>query len=172
MSPVPGPQLVRIQRALARAGVASRRHSEILIAEGRVTINGRVAQIGESVDPSRDELRVDGKVVQPAGEVVWLMLHKPASVMTTRADPRGRKTVFDLVADVPGLTYVGRLAYMTEWLLLLTTDGSAAHALMHPSGEVERTYIAIVTGDAPGAVSRARRGVDLDDGTVIPRRVT
>lgn len=171
MSAVPGPRRVRIQRALARAGVASRRHSEVLIAEGRVTVNGRVAQIGESVDPSRDELRVDGRVVRPAAEVVWLMLHKPSSVMTTRSDPRGRKTVFDLVNDVPGLTYVGRLDYMTEGLLLLTNDGAAANALMHPSGEVERTYVAIVRGDAPSAATRAKAGVELEDGPVKPRRV-
>ena len=162
---------MRIQRALARAGIASRRHSEVLIAEGRVTINGRIAQIGQSVDPALDELRVDGKVVRPAGELVWLMLHKPANVMTTRADPRGRKTVFDLVEDAPGLTYVGRLDYMTEGLLLLTNDGAAAHALMHPSGEVERTYVAVVRGDAPSAVTQAKRGVELDDGPVRASKV-
>jgi 23S rRNA pseudouridine2605 synthase len=108
----------------------------------------------------------------PAPEAtVWLALHKPANIMTTRADPRGRKTVFDLVDDVPGLTYVGRLDYMTEGLLLLTNDGAAAHALTHPSGEIERTYVAIVQGDAPGAVQKARRGVELEDGPVLPRKV-
>jgi 23S rRNA pseudouridine2605 synthase len=93
--------------------------------------------------------------------------------MTTRADPRARKTVFDLVDDVAGLTYVGRLDYMTEGLLLLTTDGAAAHALTHPSSEIERTYVAIVQGDAPAAVLRAKRsgGVELEDGPVRPRNV-
>ena len=164
---------MRIQRALARAGIASRRHSEELIAAGRVTLNGRVARLGESMDTARDELRVDGQIVKTPVEVVpmWLALHKPAGVMTTRADPRGRKTVFDLVDDVRGLTYVGRLDYMTEGLLLLTTDGAAAHALTHPSGEVERTYVAIVHGDAPAAVLMAMRGVELEDGPVRPRRV-
>jgi 23S rRNA pseudouridine2605 synthase len=163
---------MRIQRALARAGVASRRHSEDLIRHGRVTVNGTVARIGQSVDVERDDIRVDGKPVKPPVETVWLALHKPAGVMTTKTDPRGRKTVFDLVDDVPGLTYVGRLDYQTEGLLLLTTDGAAAHALMHPSTEVERTYVAIVQGDAHAAVVRAKRGVDLDDGPVRPRSVS
>ena len=162
---------MRLQRALARAGVASRRHAEKLIGAGRVTVNGAVAQLGQSVDISRDELRVDGRMVPAPEATVWLVLHKPANVMTTRADPRGRKTVFDLVDDVPGLTYVGRLDYMTEGLLLLTNDGAAAHALTHPSGEIERTYVAIVQGDAPAAVQKARRGVVLEDGPVLPRKV-
>jgi 23S rRNA pseudouridine2605 synthase len=88
--------------------------------------------------------------------------------MTTRSDPQGRKTVFDLVESTPGLTYVGRLDYLTEGVLLLTNQGDAAHALMHPSGEVERTYVAIVTGDAALAVQQARRGIDLEDGPVRP----
>src|SRR5207253_8985706 len=110
---------MRLQRALARAGVASRRHSEELIGAGRVTVNGRVAKIGESVDPERDEIRVDGKKIGGPAAPVWIMLHKPAGVMTTRADPGGRQTVFDLVDDVPGLNYVGRLHCMADALLLL-----------------------------------------------------
>lgn len=162
---------MRIQRALARAGVASRRRSEELIAASRVTINGIVAQIGQTVDPERDDIRVDGRVVRQPETTAWIVLHKPAGVLTSRGDPRGRRTVFDLVPDSPGLTYVGRLDYMTEGLLLFTNDGAAVHALMHPSNEVERTYIAIVRGDAPAAVRQARRGVMLDDGPVRPARV-
>ena len=162
---------MRLQRALARAGVASRRHSEVLITAGRVTVNGQTAHLGLSVDPARDDIRVDGRRVRAAGAPVWLLLHKPAGVMTTRADTRGRKTVFDLVDDAPGLTYVGRLDYLTEGVLLLTTDGAAAHALMHPSGEVERAYVAIVTGNAKEAAIHARRGVELEDGPVHPVRV-
>ena len=166
--------MMRLQRALARAGIASRRHSEELIAGGHVTVNGRVAQIGQSVDPEHDEIRVDGKAIRAPAAPVWIMLHKPAGVMTTRADPRGRKTVFDLVDDAPGLTYVGRLDYMTEGLLLLTTDGAGANRLMHPSGEVERTYVAIVRGDAESAARTAKRagGVELDDGPVQPSAVS
>lgn len=162
---------MRIQRALARAGVASRRHSEELIAAGRVTINGKVAQIGQTVDADRDDIRVDGRVVKAPAESVWIALHKPAGVMTTRSDPRGRKTVYDYIEDSPGLNYVGRLDYMTEGLLLFTNDGQAVNALLHPSGEIERTYVAIVKGDAPAAAVRAKRGVELDDGRVRPRNV-
>jgi 23S rRNA pseudouridine2605 synthase len=165
-------ETMRLQRALARAGVASRRHSEALIAAGRVTVNGHLAHLGQSVDPARDDIRVDGKRVKaPTSAAVWILLHKPAGVMTTKVDPRGRKTVFDLVDDIPGLTYVGRLDYLTEGVMLLTTDGAAAHAIMHPSGEVERTYVAIVIGNAGDAALRARRGVELDDGPVEPVQV-
>jgi 23S rRNA pseudouridine2605 synthase len=163
---------MRIQRALARAGVASRRRSETLIAAGRVTVNGQTAQIGQTVDPAHDDIRVDGNVVRAPTGTVWIALHKPAGVMTSRGDTRGRRTVFDLVPDSPGLTYVGRLDYMTEGLLLFTNDGAATHALMHPSSEVDRTYVAIVRGDAPTAARRASRGVILDDGPVQPLEVT
>ena len=162
---------MRIQRLLARAGVASRRHAEDLVRAKRVTVNGTVAQIGQTVSPHEDEVRVDGALVRLADHAVWIVLHKPARVMTTRADSRGRTTVFDLVDDVPGLTYVGRLDYDTEGLLLLTTDGTAAHVLMHPGSEVERTYVAIVRGDARAAAARAKRGVELEDGPVRPRAV-
>ena len=163
---------MRIQRALARAGVASRRHSEELIAAGRVTINGKPAQVGQSVDPARDEIRVDGKAVRAPAEAMWILLNKPSGVMTTKADPQGRRTVFDLVKDAPGLTYVGRLDYLTEGLLLLTTDGAAANQLTHPSFEVEREYVVTVKGDVDAAVAQARRGVELDDGPVRPKQVS
>jgi 23S rRNA pseudouridine2605 synthase len=159
---------MRIQRALARAGIASRRRAEELVASGRVQVNGQVARTGQSVDPSRDEITVDGTRIAAPAAPRWLVLHKPAGVLTSRGDPGGRKTVFDLVEPIPGLTYVGRLDYMTEGVLLLTTDGEAAHRLTHPSGEVERTYVVTVAGNAPDAVRRARRGVELEDGVVTP----
>ena len=160
---------MRIQRALARAGVASRRKAEDLIAEGRVAVNGTPATTGQSVDPTRDRITVDGKVVVAAPSVAtWIVLHKPPGVLTTASDPEGRKTVFDIVPAKPGLTYVGRLDYMTEGVLLLTTDGAAAHRLTHPSTEIERSYRALVRGDGPAAVRAARRGVELEDGLVQP----
>ncbi len=165
------PEPMRIQRALARAGVASRRKAEELIAAGRVTVNGAVAQTGQVVDPETDRIVVDGKPVSKPRAAVWIMLNKPSGVMTTRSDPDGRRTVFDLVANVPGLTYVGRLDYLTEGLLLLTTDGAAANRLAHPRGEIERTYVAVVTGKGDEAAKIARSGVMLDDGPVKPKRV-
>ncbi|HJR42231.1 MAG TPA: pseudouridine synthase [Gemmatimonadaceae bacterium] len=157
---------MRIQRALARAGVASRRAAEELVAAGRVTVNGTVAGIGQVVSPARDDIRVDGAPVAQPTATTWVVLNKPAGVMTTRSDPEGRRTVFDLVRDAPGLTYVGRLDYLTEGVLLLTTDGAAAHALTHPSREIERTYVATVRGNAGAATRQAIRGVELDDGVV------
>lgn len=162
---------MRIHRALARAGVASRRKAEELVAAGRVQINGAVARTGQSVNPDADEISVDGQRVSAPPSRQWIVLHKPAGVVTTSRDPEGRKTVFDLVAASPGLTYVGRLDYMTEGVLLLTNDGDAAHLLTHPKTGVERTYLAIVRGNAPAAVTAARRGVDLDDGLVRPESI-
>ena len=162
---------MRIQRALARAGVASRRRAEELVVAGRVAVNGATAQVGQVVDPERDQITVDGTPVDRPAAEQWIVLNKPAGVMTTRADPRGRRTVFDFVPDVPGLTYVGRLDYLTEGVLLFTTHGAAAHALTHPSREVERSYVATVRGDAPAAARLAQRGVELHDGLVLPRDV-
>ncbi len=163
---------MRVQRALARAGVVSRREADQAVADGRVQVNGAIATVGQVVDPFRDVIMLDGTpVITRVTSHTWIVLHKPAAVMTTRKDPEKRTTVFDLVDDVPGLVYVGRLDFMTEGVLLLTTDGRAAHALTHPSNEVERTYVATVRGDAVTAAKVARRGVELDDGLVIPREV-
>ena len=162
-------ETMRIQRALARAGVASRRASEELVAAGRVRINGVVAITGQSCDPTSDAITVDGQPVAAPAATRWIVLHKPSGVITTRKDPEGRTTVFDLLGarDVPGLTYVGRLDYLTEGVLLLTNDGDAAHKLTHPSTGVERTYVATVNGNAVVAAAQARRGVALDDGLVM-----
>ncbi len=160
---------MRIHRALARAGVASRRQAEILIAAGRVLVNGFVAKVGQSVDPTKDRVQVDGKEVPLAApKARWYVLNKPAGVMTTKRDPEGRRTVFDYVPETPGLTYVGRLDFLTEGVLLMTTDGEAAHRLTHPSSEVERVYNATVRGNAKAAADTARQGVELEDGLLKP----
>ncbi len=159
---------MRIHRALARAGVASRRKAEELVAAGRVRVNGTVARTGQSVDPAHDIITVDGEQLARPQKPTWLVLHKPAGVLTSRPDGSDRRTVFELVPDVPGLTYVGRLDYLTEGVLLLTTDGEAAHRLTHPSSEIERTYVVFARGDVPTAVRHARAGVELEDGFVRP----
>jgi 23S rRNA pseudouridine2605 synthase len=165
-------ETMRIQRALARAGVLSRRKAEELVANGRVTVNGAPAQVGQTVDPARDVIRVDGEPIGAPPPTEWFVLHKPSGVITSRHDPEGRRTVFDLVPARPGLTYVGRLDFLTEGVLLLTTDGAAAHRLTHPSHEVERTYVASVMGEGDRAVEQARHGVELEDGLVRPRRIS
>jgi 23S rRNA pseudouridine2605 synthase len=160
---------MRIHRALARAGVASRREAERMILDGRITVNGELARIGQSVDPHRDKVQVDSRDVALAEpERAWLALNKPAGVVTTKSDPQGRRTVFDFVPKVPGLTYVGRLDYLTEGLVLLTNDGDAAHRLTHPSSSVERVYVATVRGNVRQAAEEAREGVELEDGPVRP----
>jgi 23S rRNA pseudouridine2605 synthase len=162
---------MRIQRALARAGVLSRRKAEELVANGRVTVNGQPAQVGQTVDPEKDVIKVDGERIGAPAPLEWFVLHKPAGVITSRNDPEGRRTVFDLVPKRPGLTYVGRLDFLTEGVLLLTTDGAAAHRLTHPSREIERTYVVSVLGEGELAAEEMRHGVELEDGIVRPKKV-
>jgi len=163
----------RLQKVLARVGLASRRACEELIEAGRVTVNGEVAHLGQRVDPSRDEVTVDGARVPVAPGLVYYLLNKPAGVVTTASDPQGRPTVVDLVPDEPRVFPVGRLDADSEGLILLTNDGSLAHRLAHPSFGVEKEYLVEVEGrPAAGAIRRLREGVDLDDGRTAPARVS
>lgn len=146
--------LMRLQRALARAGVASRRKAEDLIRAGRVRVDGQPAGLGSSVDPDAQRITVDGQAVRTATRTTWIALNKPIGYVVSRSDPEGRPTVFDLLPKVPGLTYVGRLDLMTSGLLLLTTDGAGAHRLMHPRYAVPRTYWIGVHGGGGGPARR------------------
>lgn len=154
----------RLQKVLARAGVASRRASEALIQAGRVTVNGQRAQLGDSAQAG-DDVRVDGQPLEGPAQHVTFALHKPRGVVTTANDEFGRVNVLDLVPDVRGLHPVGRLDRDSEGLLILTTDGELTQRLTHPSFEHEKEYR--VWTHAPVTrqdVETLKRGVDLDDG--------
>ncbi len=163
---------MRLQKYLSRAGVASRRRAEELIAAGRVRVNGTVVrEMGVTVEAGRDGVEVDGVAVDlPASR--WLLLHKPPGVLTTRRDPGGGRTVYDLLPrDSDALRYVGRLDRDTEGLLLMTTDGDLLHRLTHPSFEVEREYWVEVKGEVdPATLRRLEDGVVLEDGPARARR--
>lgn len=165
---------IRLQKYLARAGVASRRACEGLIAEGRVSVNGAVVtELGTKV-VSGDEVRVDGAVVKPLEQQATLMLHKPAGFVTTMDDPQGRPCVAELVPrdEYPALYPVGRLDADTTGLLLFTTDGELGNALLHPSHHVDKTYFALVEGvPADEDLACLRSGVKLDDGMTAPAAV-
>ncbi len=155
----------RLQKVLARAGVASRRKSELLLRAGRVTVNGAIAGLGDRVGPA-DDVRVDGRRVRRREEHVTYLLYKPAGVLTTASDARGRPTVVGLVPSEPGLHPVGRLDRDSEGLLLLTTDGELTLRLTHPRYGHEKEYRVWCdegrVGD--GALARLREGVALEDG--------
>jgi 23S rRNA pseudouridine2605 synthase len=159
---------VRLQKALATAGVGSRRASEELIAAGRVTVDGRVASLGDKVDPATAVIHVDGERVVTDARLVYLAMNKPAGVVATMADERGRAALADYLGSVSERVYhVGRLDADSEGLLLLTNDGDLAHRLMHPSYEVPKTYVCEVAGPLPRAVGRQLlAGVELADGPV------
>ena len=174
----------RLQKVLAHAGVASRRACEQLIADGRVSVDGiTVTEAGVRVDPLTQEIRVDGSRILTNPELITLMLHKPAGVVTTMEDPEGRPTVAqygrDYLAEHPELpdslrlVHVGRLDTETEGLLLLSNDGELSHRLMHPSFEIAKTYVAIVEGQVePWVPRKLRRGIALEDGETRADRVT
>ncbi len=174
----------RLQKVLAHAGVASRRACEQLIADGRVSVDGvTVTEAGVRVDPLTQEIRVDGSRILTNPELITLMLHKPAGVVTTMEDPEGRPTVAqygrDYLTEHPELpdslrlVHVGRLDTETEGLLLLSNDGELSHRLMHPSFEIAKTYVAIVEGQVePWVPRKLRRGIELEDGEAKADRVT
>ena len=155
---------VRLQKWLANAGIASRRKAEILIRAGRVSINGTSAILGQRVKPS-DEIRVDESRIQSDPQKRYIMLNKPAGVVTTASDPGGRKTVLDLIGEDTRLFSVGRLDIGTEGLILLTNDGELTNRLTHPSFEVIKTYVAEVDGAVGRATIRSfRSGIDVGAG--------
>jgi 23S rRNA pseudouridine2605 synthase len=162
---------MRLQRALARAGVASRRAAEELIREGKVRVDGAVATLGSKVDPERHRITVAGRAIKLQARR-WLAFHKPLGVVTTASDEEGRRTVLEYIPDPAGLTYVGRLDVMTTGLLLLTTDGEAVHRLTHPRYHIPRRYTALVHGRPTAEIAEAVKRKTLIDGRpVVPSEV-
>jgi 23S rRNA pseudouridine2605 synthase len=167
------PEGERLQKVLARAGIGSRRVCEELIAEGKVTVNGTVAELGRRVDAELDKVAVDGVPISVREGLVHYLLNKPAGVVTTASDPQGRRTVVELVPDEPRVFPVGRLDYETEGLLILTNDGDLTHRLTHPSYGVEKEYLAEVEGTpSRAAVRMLREGVELEDGPTAPAKAS
>lgn len=163
----------RLQRALARAGYGSRRSCEALITAGKVMVNGKVATIGDKVDPSRDAVRLGGVDVNLDPNVRYYALHKPAGVLTTMRDPHGRTDLRAyLPKEAPRVFPVGRLDRDTEGLLLLTNDGALANRLLHPRYGVEKEYLVEVRGrPASRDLAAIRAGVVLEDGPAKARSV-
>lgn len=165
----------RLQKILSAAGICSRRASETLIVAGRVKVNGITANLGDSADPELDEILVDGRALSKKGpRMLYIMLNKPRGYVTTLSDEAGRKTVADLIQNVPERVYpVGRLDMHSEGLLILTNDGELAHHLMHPSHEVYKEYLVKLTPDEEGLPSpeKALSGeIELDGERLLPAK--
>lgn len=164
---------MRLQKYLAHCGVAARRKCEAMIAEGRVTVNGQVVtEMGMQVEEG-DAVTVDGRPVMPEEKLYYILYHKPVGEVTTVTDPRGRTTVLDRFRDFPVRLYpVGRLDFDSEGLLLLTNDGDLTQRMLHPSREVDKTYLARVDGDVNmDSIRELRRGVALDGRKTSPAQV-
>ena len=162
---------IRLQKALAQAGVASRRKSEELILAGRIAVNGKIAdELGVKVSAA-DKITLDGKPLKQEKKV-YIMLHKPESVITTAHDPQGRPTVFDYVSAGVRLFAVGRLDFETSGLLFLSNDGEWANRLMHPSSKVKKTYIAVLHGNVTQEkLQKFRRGIKIEGQMTAPAEI-
>jgi 23S rRNA pseudouridine2605 synthase len=162
--------LIRLQKILSAAGVASRRASEQMILDGRVTVNGEtVRELGTKADPDKDAIKVDGRRIKTDVPDRYIALYKPKGYVTTRKDPEGRRTVMDLIGEGEYIYPVGRLDYDSEGLLLMMSDGDLAAKLMHPRHEVEKVYEVIVAGvPEPKALDKLRKGVFIEGGRTSP----
>jgi len=163
----------RIQKIIAQVGIASRRKAEEIIAGGRVTVNGKVALIGEKADPLKDHIKVDGKLLIRREPKVYLMFNKPKNVVTSLADPQGRPTVKDYLKGIRYRVFpVGRLDFDSEGLLFLTNDGDFTNAVLHPSRKIPKTYMVKVKGIIDdNKINKLREGVRLEDGRTLPAKV-
>jgi len=161
----------RIQKILSAHGIASRRAAEKLLQEGRITVNGRVASLGQSADPAVDDIRADGKPLPRKAEPVCVMLYKPRGYVTTLSDELGRRTAAELIDCGCRVYPIGRLDYASEGLLLFTNDGALANRLMHPKHSVEKVYEVTVSGRLDTAQALLARPIELDGRAIQPPKV-
>jgi len=163
----------RIQKILAKMGIASRRKAEEMIEEGRVIVNGKVARLGEKADPAVDHIKVDGKLLTKPEPKVYFIFNKPKGVVTSLYDPEGRPTIKDFLKGIRQRVYpVGRLDYDSEGLLILTNDGELAHSILHPSKEIQKTYMVKVKGKIDeDSIEKLRKGVKIEGGITAPAKV-
>ncbi len=164
----------RLQKFMARCGVASRREAENIILAGRVKVNKKiVTELGTKVDTDNDKVFLDGELIRPEKKLYYIMLNKPKGYVTTAKDEFDRKTVLELVADIDARLYpVGRLDYDSEGLLLLTNDGDFAYRMTHPTQHIPKKYHAIVSGTPDvGHVMKLRKGIEIDGYVTKPARV-
>lgn len=162
--------LERLQKILSDYGIASRRHAEELIKEGRVTVNGQPAVLGQKADPEIDYIKVDGKLLIKPEPKVYYAFYKPQKVITSLLDPQGRPTVKDFLRGIKFRVYpVGRLDFESEGLLLLTNDGELAYHVMHPSSQIEKTYMVKVEGIMErDKLEKLRKGIKIDGKLAVP----
>ena len=164
----------RLQKIISRAGIASRREAEKIIVAGRVTVDGKIiSELGAKADISKNKICVDGKILKFDEEKIYLLLNKPKNFLSTAKDDRGRRTVLDLVKEIPAKIYpVGRLDFDSEGLILLTNDGELTNLLLHPKFKIEKTYRAKISGELTEAkIKKLRAGVELEDGLTAPAEV-
>lgn len=163
----------RLQKIIAQAGIASRRAAETLILEGRVTVNGAIAELGMKADPQTDHVKVDGKLITRREPKVYYLFYKPSGVVTSLSDPEGRPTVKNFFSGIRLRVFpVGRLDYDSEGLLVVTNDGDFANLLAHPSHQAEKVYVVKIRGKIEeDALQRLRAGVRLEDGVTAPAKV-
>lgn len=164
---------VRLQKFLAESGVASRRKSEELIDQGKVRVNGKVAMIGDKIDPKKDTVTVNGKKIVKTKTFTYIVLHKPRGFITTMSDEMDRKCVAELIKDVPGRVYpVGRLDRDSEGMLLFTNDGAFANAMTHPTKHVPKTYrVTVRPSISEEQITALTQGVIIDDRKTAPAEV-
>jgi len=163
----------KLQKVLARMGIASRRVVEEYILDERVQVNGEIAHIGQRVNITEDEILFDGTPIRVKPDLVYYLLHKPVGVISTAKDPQGRETVIDLLPAEPRVFPVGRLDKESEGLLIVTNDGDLTYRLTHPSHGVEKEYLAAVEGRVSrGNLRKLREGIELEDGMTAPAKVS